>query len=433
MQNFRINILLFFERYKSYFKEGAWVIFGQVLSFSASLYGVKVLTRKLSPDEYGVLSLSLTYVALLSQVLFAPLSAGSTRFYIIAKEKNELNKYGRTLKYYLTIFSLLSLFVTIFIVLVLTITNRFKLIYILIIALLFSISSGINLIFTSIQIAARQRSLVAIIQGIDSWSRYLIAILFIILFGVFTSSVIFGYLVSSLILIALQFYYLKNILTFNDEKRSKEWEKMIWIYIWPFISWGIFTWAQISSDKWALAFFSTPKNVGLYTALYQIGYFPISVITGFAIQILTPIFFQRAGDGFDIEKNKQLNLMVSKINVIGLAFTLISFLIALVFHGQIFKIFFKNQEYLEVSYLFPWLILSGGVFACAQALSLEMMSNMNTSNLAIIKITTALIGIFFNILSAYFFEIKGVVFSSLFFSIFYFLWLRYKISYKIYK
>ena len=43
-----------------------------------------------------------------------------------------------------------------------------------------------------------------------------------------------------------------------------------------------------------------------------------------------------------------------------------------------------------------------------------MMSKMQTSNLAVIKITTALVGIFMNIIFAYFFQIKGVVFSSLF-------------------
>jgi O-antigen/teichoic acid export membrane protein len=226
----------------------------------------------------------------------------------------------------------------------------------------------------------------------------------------------------------IQFYFLKNILSFSGEKRDKEWEKKIWKYIWPFISWGLFTWAQISTDKWSLSFFSSNKNVGLYTALYQIGYFPISVITGFGIQLLTPIFFQRAGDGVDLEKIKVVNLMASKINVIGLIITAITFLLSLLFHNQLFGMFFRNNDYLDISYLLPWLILSGGIFGCAQALSLELMSKMQTSNLAVIKIATALIGIIMNIIFAYLFQIKGVVFSSLVFSILYFLWIRYKIK-----
>lgn len=428
MQKLRIYFLNIFNSYSGYFKEGAWVIFGQILSFLASLYGVKILTRKMLPEEYGILSLSLTYVALLSQVLFAPLSAGSTRFYIIAKEKNELPKYARTLKFFITVFSLISLIVTVVIGFLLFFTSKSNLIYILAFALVFSITSGINLIFTSIQIAARQRSLVAILQGVDSWSRYLIAIFIIFLFGAFTTSVISGYLVSSFLLFFIQFFFLKNIISFSGEKRDKDWENKIWEYIWPFISWGLFTWAQISSDKWSLAFFSTSKNVGLYTALYQIGYFPISVITGFGIQLLTPIFFQRAGDGFDVEKNKVVNTMASKINAIGLIITAATFLLSLLFHKQLFGLFFHNNDYIEISYLLPWLILSGGIFACAQALSLEMMSKMQTSNLAVIKITTALVGIFMNIIFAYLFQIKGVVFSSLFFSILYFFWIRHKIK-----
>lgn len=430
MHKLRISFINIFNRYSGYFKEGAWVIFGQILSFLASLYGVKILTRKMLPEEYGVLSLSLTYVALLSQVFFAPLSAGSTRFYIIAKENNELPKYARTLQFFITIFSLFSLLVTIIIGFFLVFTSKSSLIYILAFALIFSITSGINLIFTSIQIAARQRSLVAIIQGIDSWSKYLIAIFIIIILGAYTTSVISGYLVSSFLLLFIQFYFLKNIVSFNGGNRDKEWEKKIWKYIWPFISWGLFTWAQISSDKWSLAFFSSNKNVGIYTALYQIGYFPISVITGFGIQLLTPIFFQRAGDGVDLEKIKAVNIMASKINVIGLIITAVTFLLSLLFHNQLFSMFFHNNDYLEISYLLPWLILSGGIFACAQALSLELMSKMQTSNLAVIKIATALIGIIMNIIFAYLFQIKGVVFSSLVFSILYFSWIRYKIKFK---
>jgi hypothetical protein len=54
------------------------------------------------------------------------------------------------------------------------------------------------------------------------------------------------------------------------------------------------------------------------------------------------------------------------------------------------------------------------------------MSKMKMLTLAIIKITTAIVGISMNILFAYLFDIRGIVFSSLLFSILYFTWIYLK-------
>jgi O-antigen/teichoic acid export membrane protein len=390
------------------------------------MYGVRVLTSTMLPEEYGKLSLSLTYVALMTQVLFAPLCAGSTRFYIIAKENDDLFKYVNAIKYFLLLFLSFSTIITIIIFIVLLFLNQFHLFNILFFSLILATTSGINMIFTSIQLAARKRSMVAIIQGLDSWSKYLLAILFVVFWGAFTTSVIFGYILSSLLILAIQIYFLKELFFQKNYQRDKLWEKKILIYIWPYMTWGLFTWSQISSDKWALAFYSTPKMVGLYNALYQIGYFPITIIIGFAIQLLTPIFFQRAGDGTEVKKIESVSNLTSKIVSITFLLTTIIFIISLFSHKLLFNLFFHNKEYLSVSYLLPWLILSGGIFACGQALTLEMMSKMKMLTLAIIKITTAIVGISMNILFAYLFDIRGIVFSSLLFSILYFTWIYLK-------
>ncbi|MFM1774885.1 MAG: hypothetical protein RJA53_495, partial [Bacteroidota bacterium] len=184
-----------FSNYAGYFKEGVWVIVGQVVSFSASIYGVKILTSLMLPKAYGELSLTMTYTTLLSQLLFAPLSASSSRFYNIAKDKNELNKYAVSLKYFMKLFSALSLIISFIIGLVLFFYNKLDLMASLALALIFSITSGINMTITAIQIAARQRSLVAIIQGIDSWSKYLFAIFIVLAIGSFTISVLIWYII----------------------------------------------------------------------------------------------------------------------------------------------------------------------------------------------------------------------------------------------
>ena len=38
---------------------------------------------------------------------------------------------------------------------------------------------------------------------------------------------------------------------------------------------------------------------GLYAVLFQIGYYPVSMVTGIALQFLTPIFFRPGRDATD--------------------------------------------------------------------------------------------------------------------------------------
>jgi hypothetical protein len=113
---------------------------------------------------------------------------------------------------------------------------------------------------------------------------------------------------------------------------------------------------------------------------------------------LTPIYFDKAGDGRDEERNSSTKGLSSRIVAVVFILTGISFLIAIYTHNDIFRYFFQNIEYVSVSYLFPWLILSGGIFACGQALTLEMMSRMHMSSLATVKIGTSIFGILMNIL-----------------------------------
>ena len=57
-----------------------------------------------------------------------------------------------------------------------------------------------------------------------------------------------------------------------------------------FSSWGIFTWAQQSSDRWSLGLFTTKNVVGEYGVIFQLTYASIGIITNLIITLLGPIF-----------------------------------------------------------------------------------------------------------------------------------------------
>ena len=42
-------------------------------------------------------------------------------------------------------------------------------------------------------------------------------------------------------------------------------------------TWALLGWGRSASEKWALDIFTSTKDVGIYSALYQVGYMPIII------------------------------------------------------------------------------------------------------------------------------------------------------------
>ncbi len=182
----------------------------------------------------------------------------------------------------------------------------------------------------------------------------------------------------------------------------------IFRYSWPFAAWGLFTWLQLASDRWALEAFSNAEEVGRFAVLYQLGYYPISLATGMATQFLAPIFFQRAGDGTDVDRTTNVHRLSWQMSGLALGTTAVAVCLALLFHAQVFRLLVAPR-YRSVSHLLPWMMLAGGAFAAGQAMSLSLMSQMKTRALIAPKVITALLGVLLNVGGAYWLGTTGLV------------------------
>ena len=406
-------------------KEGFWIVLGQVAAVMGSIIGVRILTGMLSPTAYGEIALVLIANTLISQTIFSPMSAGVLRFYSSALENNDLNKYLKTVLRSLIVVTIGLVIISFFLAVTkLFIFKQFEWVGILCITLLLSIASGWNVVLSNVQQAARQRSIVALHQGMEPWSRLTIACVIMTWFGKNSFIAITGYLIGVILVLTSQYMFFRRVVSnqINLSSRSDgvNWYKKIWNFSWPFTVWGIFTSAQLASDRWALGSFATTQDVGLYVPLFQLGYYPISLATGMAMQFLEPIFFQKAGDGIDSQRNATVSRMTWNITFSALGLTGFSCCFAFLFHAQIFQIFVA-KEYASVSHLLPWMMLSGGVFAAGQTISLDMMGKMKIKKIMLVKIITALFGIMLNFVGAYCYGTLGIVIASVLFSISYFL------------
>lgn len=412
------------ERLRRLSKEGAWIVLGQASAVLGTLAGIRLLTELLNPAAFGELALGMTVAAVVNQTVIGPLSNGVTRFYAPAQERDDLSAYLKAVRRMVAAATAVIVVMMLLTVAGLLAAGRTQWIGIATAALVFATLAGYNGILSGVQNAARQRAIVALHQGMESWARFLIAAGLLLWLGASSTLAMVGYAIAAVLVLGSQYVFFRKVVPRNASAADKArgWQEQIWKYSWPFGAWGIFSWAQQVSDRWALELFATTQEVGLYAALFQLGYYPISIATAMAIQFLGPIFYQRAGDASDSRRNDNVSRLSRRLTASILALTGAVFLVALLFHAQIFRVLVA-KEYGAVSYLLPWMLLAGGIFSAGQTIALDLMSQMKTRAMVAVKIATSTLGIIFNFAGAYFFGIKGIVVSIVLFSVLYSIWL----------
>ena len=314
------------DRTRRLFKEGSWIVLGQFLMVIGSLAGVRILTELLTPDAYGELALGMTIATLVNQIIMGPLSGGIIRFYAPAVERGDLGEYLNVVNKLLMYATALIFLLTAITFVGLTLSGKNQWIAISVSALVFAILSGYSMNLSSIQTAARQRAIVALHQGVDPLLKSLVAAGLIAWLGMSSVVAMIGYAIAAILMLGSQTYFFQRILrgkTFS--KIANDWQKDIWTFCWPIGVFGVFTWFQLASDRWALQFFSSTSDVGSYAVIYQLGYYPISLLTGMAMQLLLPILYQRAGDAKDSKRIADVSKLSWQLTWLSLVLTTLHF------------------------------------------------------------------------------------------------------------
>jgi len=405
-------------------REFTWVLVGNAVAIVGSVAGVRMLTELMAPAEYGKLALSLTVANLVMQTVMGPLTNAASRFYAPAIERNDLQGYLIAVREFL-VKSLVAVgVVAVAATAMLLAVDEWQWFGITLATFLFALGSGCYWVLSGIQSAARQRAIVAIHQGLEPWLRFLAAAVVVLWLGATGTAAMLGYLIASIALLASQYLFFRAHIRPSQGPISTEvqWFHQMWTYAWPFAAWGVFTWSQQASDRWALEVFASVEDTGRYTALYQIGFSPLTVAIGLGMQLLGPIFYQRAGDATDAQRNAGVATLTWRLTGLGLASTFIAFLATLAFHRELLSVAVAEQ-YVTVSYLLPWLVLSGGIFGAGQIIALNLMAQLRARAMSVGKVVTSLLGVILNFFGAYVAGVDGVVFAGLIFSASYLIWM----------
>jgi O-antigen/teichoic acid export membrane protein len=203
------------------------------------------------------------------------------------------------------------------------------------------------------------------------------------------------------------------------QKLQVDWSREIWRFSWPFSTWGVFSWLQQVSDRWALGLFGTTAEVGAYAVVFQLGYTPIGLLTGLMMTLIGPILYARVGDASDRMRLAGANTVIYQLVRVNLALTAIAFAVAFFLHKMIFH-FLTSPEFRADSYLLPWVVLAGGLFAAGQFLLIKLGLELRSKDQISIKIGTAVIGITANLAGAWLFGVEGVAAALVVFSVVFF-------------
>lgn len=407
-------------------QEVSWVFVGQIAYVVGAVAMVRVISEYLDPNQYGQVALALTLVALINQALMGGLTNGIGRYYSIAVEKKSSIQYLRASLRLIGFSVLISLIISVSLLALMHLIGYQKFIFLIISAIILSIFSGFNAVCAAVQNAARKRAVVAIHGAADAWLKIILAVVMVSYFGQSSSPVVAGFALSSIVVFVSNLIFVKKLFvrTQNEIVPGQSWVKQIWSFSWPFSLFGVFTWFQQASDRWALQYFVSEHEVGLYAVVFQLGFMPISIFLSVGSNFLLPILYQRSGSTADINRNREVHKMAWIAALISLLMTLVIFIIALMLHEWIFSLAVA-EEYGGVSHYLPWVVLAGGFFSSGQMLSLKLMSEMRPLSLTIAKIVTAIIGIILNVFGAIEFGLPGVVGSLLIFSVVFFIWVAW--------
>ena len=414
-------------RLRRLFSEGAWIIAGQIATLTGSLVLIRLLTGSMDPRAYGEMALGLTVAGLINQTVTGSVSNGISRFWSIASERGDLVGYIAASRHLLLLAIVAICITSALVVGALWAVGLSTWAGLAFASLALAVSSGVNSVLNGMQTAARQRSIVALHSGLDAWLKIGLAACFMAWIGASSSVVVWSYACSATLVTLSQFYFLNSLIRGlrckpSTTSISPAWLKEIWSYSWPFATWGVFTWAQTCSDRWALQAFVDTDAVGLYTVLYQLGFVPISLASGLLVAFLAPIMFQHAGDAGDAARMNTVYRSTSTVAIFVLGMSFAAAIAISLLHKWLFSVL-ASTEFQGPAYLMPWMAIAAGFQACHHILGIRISAALKTKLIILPQMASAGIFVLLVTLGAYLGKIDGLVVGFFMASFLHFLWI----------
>ena len=358
--------------------ELVWVIFGQFAIFTGNLLSIKFLTNIMYTQDYGKLTLSLTFSSLVNMFVYGPINNYVIRFYPVFKERERVQRYFYILFRIVMIISVFILSMVLIVFITLWILHIFEWSLIVSFALLFSIVAGMNSVLIAIYSALRNQKLASIVRLLDIWIRLFLAVLLLILYkDKFENAalVLIGYIAGSICLLFVQsliiFNNFESLSNYNISIQGDEVSEFreLFMFIQPFIAWAGLQFASLYGDRWVINFAFGANLVGIYVAIYQIASVPVTLIFGSISTYISPVLFNEVGSASSLYKFVKSIGILNKTALYSILI-FIPIVFFCVFEGRFVLNITTSKEYSQYGYTLWVIVLALVFFQLGQTLSL---------------------------------------------------------------
>jgi O-antigen/teichoic acid export membrane protein len=274
------------------------VLLGQIATVLGLAIGSRILTEFVTPEALGEYKLAIGIVGFFSAIFFRPFTQFVMRHYHDAVERNEETLFlafarriirhamlilGSTLALALLSYGYATAGVELLVVL-----------------------TGIALLYLNVALSFQHGMLVTqnrqnsavLIRTIMQCSIPLTLAAGAHLLGQSGQNLLLSELAILTIILSFSAFFLRRQIPLSTSKvpkeRFDEWARDGTHFVVPLLSVSLFSWTLAVADRFILAIYHTPHEVGLYTAVYGLGSQPMLMMSGMAAQLIFPFIFKAA-------------------------------------------------------------------------------------------------------------------------------------------
>ncbi len=406
------------------FVKGSFIFFIGIIISKIATYLYKVIVaRTFNQEVYGLFSLAIMITGFFASILSLGLQNGLLRYISLYRGKGETEKIQSIIKFSLNIILLVSFIggILLFLFSEPISINIFHNSKLTIFLQWFSIFIPIFVFsgtFHVITLAYEKVGWYSFIGNILSPLIQVISLIIFVLIGLNTESIVFSYNFGFLVIFLAAFfvskYTIKEIFKkpHIEKKERYELNKKLFSYSWPIMFLGLVMVLFSSIDSFAIGYFKTASDVGIYNAAIPISYF-LLIVPYLFLQLFLPIITKEySKENFKLIKD--LSKQIGKwIFILNLPVAIIMFL----FPGVVINLLF-GAGYIQAENSLR--LLSIGIFVYSIFLISEnLLSMKGKSRLVLFNLSiTAVINIILNIILIPKYGINGAAFSTMFSYIF---------------
>jgi O-antigen/teichoic acid export membrane protein len=368
----------------------SWIAGGQAITAIGTLVGVRLLTGRLSPREFGVLSLLLGISALMVSVIAAPISQAAIYLYPQHAAEDDMTRLRAALGCCLG--RVLTIAVTLIAVAGVTWwlldAGSFALTVILAALLAVDAWRTVSLALLS---SMRAYPSYAIWQAGEAWGRPLFAVVFISYFSSTAATALVGYLLASLLLLlvgARRSLPLRSPRDMHTQRAQatavQEIESKLWRFAWPLVPLGMVGWANGLADRYLIGGMLSLADAGVYAAVYGLASRPMLMLGGSIELLVRPLHQQAVKEGNTRQARRLLGAWIIVVLVVGVA---IVFCFA--YWQQQIAAWLLSAEFQRGAQLMPWIAAGYVLLVASYAFERVCYAHARTHRILLIESTTA--------------------------------------------